>query len=341
MASSSSYAPNESHSTIIQEEAWLQGALLSNLFFGVQTTLCVLAFLAVLRKRTPGHSRMRIGLLVYMGVLFAVTTAAQGLLLEWIQMAFITQRNYPGGPNAFLNDEWSIPSNLASNILVVCANWMMESLLVWRCHVVCSTGQLCWLGVAISLLLLIVVFVTGSLFILHILHSTPPTLWVLAYGLSSLALNLTATGFIAGRLLVYRHCIVSQLGRTHGQHYMSIVAVVVESAAVYTCFLLVVIVTYALGSPVTNILQQLIEQVQTITSLLVVLQIARGEGWSSSNTEVMSAISSWNTRIGPQAEQNVVQLEVVSMRPDEEEGNAQRKEAGRTVSFPDLKDGGL
>ena len=68
--------------------------------------------------------------MIYISVLFALTTAAQGLLIAWIQMGFITQRNYPGGPSAFLNDEWSIPFNLASNILVVCANWMMESLLV-------------------------------------------------------------------------------------------------------------------------------------------------------------------------------------------------------------------
>ena len=130
MTSSSSYAPDESQSTITQEETWLQGSFLSSLFFGIETTLCILAFLAILRRRTPKHSRMDIILLVYIAVLFAIVAASQGLLLQWIQIGFIAQRNYPGGPSAFFNNEWSIPSSLAETILTVVANWMMESLLV-------------------------------------------------------------------------------------------------------------------------------------------------------------------------------------------------------------------
>ena len=126
----SSYAPNESHTTIVQEQTWLQGTLLSNFFFGIQTTLGVFAFLAVVQRRVQDRSRMQIALLVYIAVLLAFTTAAQALLIDWIQMAFITQRDYPGGPSTFLIDEFATPVNAASNVFVVCANWMMESLLV-------------------------------------------------------------------------------------------------------------------------------------------------------------------------------------------------------------------
>ncbi|KAG8215945.1 hypothetical protein J3R82DRAFT_7920, partial [Butyriboletus roseoflavus] len=130
--------------------------------------------------------------------------------------------------------------------------------------------KLWWLGTTIPLLLLIAVFgasntaptilssstsVTGSLLIHHIIHNTAPVPYVLAYSVSSLALNLTATGFIAGRLLAHRRRIVSQLGRGHGHHYVSITAIIVESAAVYTSYLIVTIVAYAIGSSATNILQ--------------------------------------------------------------------------------------
>ncbi|KAG8215370.1 hypothetical protein J3R82DRAFT_8967 [Butyriboletus roseoflavus] len=263
MASSSSYAPDESQSTITQEETFLQGTFLSNLFFGIETTLCILAFLAILRRQTPKHSRMDIILLVYVTVLFAIMTTSQGLLLDWIQMGFITQRNYPGGPSVFFSNEWSAPPGVAQTILDVVANWMMEFLLVWRCLVVCGKGErLWWLGVTIPLLLLISVFVTGSLFIYNGLHGMPATIYVLAYSICSLAVNLTATGFIAGWLLVHRHRVVSQLGREHGRLYVSVVAVVVESEAIYTCFLLIFIVAYALGSPAMNILLQVIFHVQ-------------------------------------------------------------------------------
>ena len=130
MTSSSSYAPDESQSTITQEETWLQGSFLSSFFFGIETTLCILAFLAILRRRSPKRSRMDIILLVYIAVLFMIVAASQGSLLQWIQLGFIAQRNYPGGPSAFFNNGWSIPSALANTILVVVANWMMESLFV-------------------------------------------------------------------------------------------------------------------------------------------------------------------------------------------------------------------
>ncbi|KAG8215362.1 hypothetical protein J3R82DRAFT_8959 [Butyriboletus roseoflavus] len=338
MASSPSYAPDESKSTIIQEETWLQGAFLSSLFFGIETTLSTLTFLAILRRRTPRRSRMDIILLVYVAVLFAIMTTSQGLLLDWIQMGFITQRNYPGGPSAFLNNEWSVPPSVAQTILLVVANWMMESLLVWRCRVVCGTGErLWWLGVAIPLPFFIAMFVTGSLVVYHSLQTSPPTIYILAYSISSLALNLAATGFIAGRLLVHRRCIVSQLGRGHGHLYVSIAAVVVESAAIYTSFLVIVIIVYALGSPGVNILLQVIFHVQTITSLLIIWRIARGEGWTNATpgTQVASMVaSSSNTPVGPRSEPNVIHLEVLSIRRDEDDGSIQRKEDESKVSFP-------
>ncbi|KAF8128940.1 hypothetical protein EV363DRAFT_1451422 [Boletus edulis] len=327
---SSSDTPDESPATIIQEETWLQGTLLSNFFFGIQVTLCAFSFLAVLNKRATNHSRMRIAVLAYVAVSFAITTAGQGLLLEFIQMGFITHRNYSGGPSAFFNDEYSVPVNIGCTILYVCANWMNESLLVWRCYVVCRSGDRPWpLGVFIPLSLLLAVLGSGSLFISSAFHFTPPVSYTLAYGISSLILNLTATGFIAGRLLAYRRRVVSSLGRAQGQHYVSIAAVVVESAAVYTVFLIVVIVAYAIGSPATNMLQQVIVQVQSITSLLIILRVARGEGWhSATETELASAVvSSWDTQVGPHPDpgHNVIQLNVVSTQREEEVGMSRKR----------------
>ena len=103
---------------------------------------------------------------------------------------------------------------------------------------------------------------TGSLFIHFTLHSVLPAIYALAYSVSSLLLNLTATGFIAGRLLFYRYQVVKQLGGSHGRHYVSVAMVVIESAAICTSFLVVVIVAYAIGSPATNMLQRVIEPVQ-------------------------------------------------------------------------------
>lgn len=71
---------------------------------------------------------------------------------------------------------------------------------------------------------------------------------------------------------------------------------------------------------------------QTIASLLIILRIANGEGWSSSTeTELVSAVvSSWNTRSGPVPEQNVnvvqLEMEAVSTQRDEETSESPKEE---------------
>lgn len=129
-----SYAPHEPAHVICDEVAWLQGALVSSLLCGVQITLSAMSFLAVLKQRL--RRRLRIALLVYIFVLCVIMTIGQQLNSQFVQMGFIEQRNYPGGPNKFLSSRFATPVYLVSTSLFVFGNWMMESLLVsvghWR-----------------------------------------------------------------------------------------------------------------------------------------------------------------------------------------------------------------
>lgn len=123
-----SYAPQEPPDVINDEVTWLQGAFISSLLCGIQITLSVMSFLAVLKQ--PMRRRLRISLLVYISLLCAVMTAGQQVSLLFVQMGFIEDRSYPGGPNGFLSARFSTPVDLASACLFVFGNWMMESLLV-------------------------------------------------------------------------------------------------------------------------------------------------------------------------------------------------------------------
>lgn len=125
---SPSYALDEPADIINDEVAWLQGAFVSSLLCGVQITLSIMSFFAVLRQRL--HHRLRIALLVYIFLLCAIMTAGQQSNLFFVQMGFIERRNYPGGPNGFLSSRFLMPADLASTCLFVFANWMMETLLV-------------------------------------------------------------------------------------------------------------------------------------------------------------------------------------------------------------------
>ncbi|KIJ16274.1 hypothetical protein PAXINDRAFT_180199 [Paxillus involutus ATCC 200175] len=286
----SPYTPDEPYSSIFAEETWLQGALLSSIFFGIEVTLAAMSFYCMFRTMGPSNRRANTGFLVYISLLSALTTTAQGLSSRFIQMGFVTQRDYPGGPSEFFNAEYSTPSNLVATILLVCSNWLMESLLVWRCRVICSSlGGLLQIVMIVPYFLLIATFVTGGLFIRHILHSAPPTNYTLAYSGVSLLLNVTVTAIIAWRLMLHRRRMTNLFGPGHGSHYSNVAAMLIESASLYTGFLLLIIIPFAIDSSISNIFQQVVAQVQSISSLLIIFRIAQGKGWTEATGKAIAS----------------------------------------------------
>ncbi|KAG8215953.1 hypothetical protein J3R82DRAFT_7933 [Butyriboletus roseoflavus] len=308
--SNSSYGPNEPANVRLDETTWLQGAFLSSLLCGVQITLSALSFLAVLKQRM--RRRLRIALLVYISLLCAIMTAGQQVALLFIQMGFIESRNYPGGPNAFLSDRYTTPVDMASAILFVFANWMMESLLVWRCKVICRTGDRpVWIGVVLPSMLLVSEYVTGSLFLYHMMQGdyVPVINYALVYSSLSILLNVVVTGVIAGRLLLHRRRMVRQFGPGHGSRYASVAAIVIESASFYMGFVFLVIIFFCVGTSASNILQQAVAQVESIASLLIIYRIAQGKDWKC-DAGVSSA--DWRGESEPQVEPEVIDIDVVA-----------------------------
>lgn len=85
----------------------------------------------------------------------------------------------------------------------------------------------------------------------------------------SLALNILVTILIVVQLLIYRNRINNALGKSHGAHYASVVAMIVESAAIYSSFALLFLVPFALNHPLSQIFIQSLPPVQVCTGLLI------------------------------------------------------------------------
>lgn len=85
---------------------------------------------------------------------------------------------------------------------------------------------------------------------------------ILAYYVMSLSLNIIVTLLIAGRLLIFRYRMHKIMGPHHTSTYSNIVAILVESAALYSVFAVLFIVPFGLGNPVGNIFLQVVNQVQ-------------------------------------------------------------------------------
>ena len=80
----------------------------------------------------------------------------------------------------------------------------------------------------------------------------------LAYGTSfysiSLGLNVILTFLIIVRLVFYRRHLMKSLPEEFASHYVSLATIVVESAALYSIFAILFLITYAVDDPSNQIL---------------------------------------------------------------------------------------
>lgn len=102
----------------------------------------------------------------------------------------------------------------------------------------------------------------------------------ISYWSLSISLNIILTLLISGRILFIRNRVKMSLGAYHAKTYTSLVAVLVESAALYSVTGLIFIVSYARNSPFQNIVLPPLGLVQGIAPILILLRVAKGRAWN-------------------------------------------------------------
>jgi hypothetical protein len=80
-----------------------------------------------------------------------------------------------------------------------------------------------------------------------------PMLYGTSYYIISLGANVCLTILIMIRLFMYRRRILNVLPKTYGGHYISLAAIIIESATLYSIFAIVFIITYAMKHPLNQI----------------------------------------------------------------------------------------
>ncbi|CCM05252.1 uncharacterized protein FIBRA_07462 [Fibroporia radiculosa] len=288
--SSNPYAPDESSSTIVDEETWLQGALLSNIAYGVVLALYVMCVAKLVRQLKQYNYMRPLGLFAYATVIFIISTLFMGSQVKFIQLAFIEDRNFPGGPNAYVEDEFSNPTDEIANVCFVVGNWIMDAFLIWRLVVIFkSLGRMWVIPLATGLSIMLAASVSLGISLLVQMTGSSPFDYVnitLGYYVMSLALNVVATFFIAGRFLVCR-ARAARLGSEHASRYTGFAAVFIESAALFAIFAILFIVPFGIGNNLANVFIETVSQVQVVASLLIVVRIASGEAWTEHTASQM------------------------------------------------------
>jgi hypothetical protein len=122
----------------------------------------------------------------------------------------------------------------------------------------------------------------------------------LLYWSFSVSVNIMATVLIVGRLLYMRHQISKAVGLNQTPHvYVSVSAMLVESAALYSCMAIVFIVGYATKQPFQFVVEpaqniqvrahryvrvgvclQACLYMQAVTTLMIIHRVAKGSAFS-------------------------------------------------------------
>ncbi|KAJ6547832.1 hypothetical protein DFH09DRAFT_1039879 [Mycena vulgaris] len=294
----SSFAPpDETSADLFNESMWLQGTVLCSVGYGVVLTLFAMCFYLLVKQTTRSNYTRSVFFLVYISIEFILATLFQGSIAKYVQLAFVEDRDFPGGPAAYEEDMFSIPVDEIGNVAFVLTNWFSDALVVWRSFVIYSScGVPVWIVMALPFLLFIASVGMGILWLIQISATSPFSSSTINYTIPylslSLALNILVTIAIVARLLVYRHRIFHVFGLKHGSQYTSIAAMLVESAFIYSSFSILFLVPFGLNSPLSQLFLQALSQIQTIATMLIVFRTAQGKVWTSATQrEVTTYVS--------------------------------------------------
>jgi len=203
-------------------------------------------------------------------------------------LAFVGNRDYPGGPNGYLLIESSfVKINLACYAAYIMATWMQDGFLLYRFLVVFNYN---WF-VAVVPCLVYLLSIIMSCFLLAQLTETGAELFssttvnfALGYWAASIATTMCLTCLIVGRLLFFRMRLQRLIGKGHRSPYFTVSAMLIESALLYSLFALAFIILYAKNDPFQNILFPILGQVQIIAPELIILRVAWGKSFSDHST---------------------------------------------------------
>ncbi|KAH7926894.1 hypothetical protein BV22DRAFT_318901 [Leucogyrophana mollusca] len=295
-----SWAPDETHAQLNAEAPWLYGAIFAGVSYGVILVLfsiCSYTLWGRIRTRST-RTRSSVYLFIYASISFSLVTTMFSLNTRITQLGFINNRGFPGGPAAYEEAIFFIPLNVASSVSYVLASWWTDLLMLWRCTVIYQDCKALTkvATVGLSCLVFLASVVLGVLWLVQISSPSSSPYQNTAMGINftvpffsvGLAVTITVTIMIVGRLLYYRHHVTRVFGPRMSL-YTSLTAILVESASLYSASSLFFIIPFAMGSSFENAPLQIIQETEVVASFLIICRVLQGKGWSN---EVIAEITS-------------------------------------------------
>ncbi|KAI0034801.1 hypothetical protein K488DRAFT_44707 [Vararia minispora EC-137] len=279
------YGPDEDATTIFLERTFVAGDLLCGVGYGVQLVMYVYcAHYLWTQRRARTHALF---ILAFITALLAVSTIFVGVQAYTVQLVYIDNRNYPGGPWAYFLASQNLSVNVMFEATLFMINFLSDALVLWRCWIIWRAAgrAAAYTATAFPALMLTASFVMGTLWTLQSsqpglsFYSALPMAYGISYYTISLSINVVLTLLIVARLLWYRRTLLRSLPPAHARHYLSLATVLVESATLYSLFALGFLISYAVSNPINQIFLTLAQSSQQISTYLIIYRLADGRAW--------------------------------------------------------------
>lgn len=281
------YGPvNETATDILYERMFVAGDFISGTGYGIQVVLYTSCALILWRHRRDQRSAP--WLLGYITLLIIIETLFCIVQARTVQLMYIDNRYYPGGPWTYFLQTQTQAVNVIFYATLFMLTFLSDLLVLWRCWVIWASSSVMWANIitAFPALLLLVSFVMGTLWTLQSsspglsLYSKLPLAYGTSYYTLSLGVNIILTILIILRLLAYRREITRRLPADYASSFVSLATIIVESALLYSLFAIAFLVSYALNDPTNQIFLGFASAAQQIAGYLIIYRIAEGRGWS-------------------------------------------------------------
>ncbi|KAK0492316.1 hypothetical protein EDD18DRAFT_510181 [Armillaria luteobubalina] len=278
------YRTNEPASALWTEQVYNAAVYIGAIAYGAQLVVAYLAIYHVLYGKRQKFCRQYIAYIILLVVVSTTYTAGN---IHACELLWIDERNYPGGPAAFLSaqdpPEDSLYSQnytlrlLLAGATAIIITFLADVCLLWRCYVVYHNS---WIVVVLPTLILSSTAVMGVLSLIRISpHGRHSEITIHAYVACrslSVAFNILVTSMMVVRLLLIRKRIRSSLGQQYGRLYTGLAALMIESALPHTVVSILLIALYCSDNTAYLLFVPLLTMIEAATPELIVLRVASG-----------------------------------------------------------------
>ncbi|KAF9000948.1 hypothetical protein BDQ17DRAFT_1542942 [Cyathus striatus] len=179
--------------------------------------------------------------------------------------------------------------------------WAVDVIMIWRFLVVYHDFRLFkWIILGFSSLLLMGSIAFGML--QAIMTSINPAIYLVVLEAFALSQNMLLTSLIVGRLLLFRYRTRKALGAQHGNEYINVTTMIVESQALLGIGQVVLLATILplqsptlannnfKNSPSSVVMYRIVGQLQVLTPVLLIYRVMQGKTYDSKTVVEMGTV---------------------------------------------------